>query len=203
MEENRAPIIHSVRDAAMTECLSRSECTHGSSTSWRGVLRISGGVLQATPGPPPRSQPVRCRASNTARIRTPCHGEVCTVHRMPHPDEVMTFRRSCSRRAALAASAGFAAMSGTVLSRHGQAGAQDATPLGTPVPDPVARTVPRVFAHDDFEYEFLVTLGQVYERAADAGECYAAATTRSFSTVRVRAPPSTGKVSTSGPTGSR
>ena len=84
--------------------------------------------------------------------------------------------RSFNRRAAFAASAGLAAMSGTVLSRHGQAAAQDATPVGgTPAPDPVSRTVPRVFADDDFEFQFLIALGQTYERAADVGECFAAA----------------------------
>jgi hypothetical protein len=67
-------------------------------------------------------------------------------------------------------------MSGTVLSGHGQAAAQDATPgVGTPAPDPVTRTVPRVFADDDFEFQFLIALGQAYERAADVGECFAAA----------------------------
>jgi dienelactone hydrolase len=98
------------------------------------------------------------------------------VSRMPHPDDVMTFRRSFNRRAALAVSAGFAAMSGAVWSGHGQAAAQDATPTtGASGTDPVARSVPRVFADDDFQFQFLFTLGQAYERAADVGECFAAA----------------------------
>jgi dienelactone hydrolase len=45
------------------------------------------------------------------------------------------------------------------------------------VSDPVARSVPRVFADDDFQFQFLFTVGQAYERAADVGECFAAAAT--------------------------
>jgi hypothetical protein len=66
-------------------------------------------------------------------------------------------------------------MSCTVLARHGQAAAQEATPVGTPAPDPVARTVPHIFADDDFEFQLLIALGQVFERAADVGECFATA----------------------------
>jgi len=43
------------------------------------------------------------------------------------------------------------------------------------VSDPVARSVPRVFADDDFQFQFLFTVGQAYEHAADVGECFAAA----------------------------
>jgi hypothetical protein len=53
--------------------------------------------------------------------------------------------------------------------------AQDATPAATPsTVDPVHTTVPQVFAADDFEFQFLIALGQAYERAADVGECFAA-----------------------------
>jgi dienelactone hydrolase len=50
-------------------------------------------------------------------------------------------------------------------------------PSGTagPTPDPVALSAPHVFADEDFEFQFLIALGQAYERAADIGECFAAA----------------------------
>jgi hypothetical protein len=91
------------------------------------------------------------------------------------PDRDSAFRRAFTRRAALAAGASLAAASGASAGR-GPASAQQATPAATPV-DPVARTVPRVFADDDFEFQFLIALGQAYEQAADVGECYAAAAT--------------------------
>lgn len=83
-----------------------------------------------------------------------------------------------SRRAALqAAGAGGTAIAATALTRSRLA-AQ--TPAASPAATPVATsaafvTVPRVFAYDDFEFEFLIALGGVYERAADVGECFAVA----------------------------
>src|SRR5215211_1858176 len=60
--------------------------------------------------------------------------------------------------------------------RPGGSAAHEATPTaGSSVSDPVARSVPRVFADDDFQFQFLFTVGQAYERAADVGECFAAA----------------------------
>src|SRR5262249_47853467 len=41
--------------------------------------------------------------------------------------------------------------------------------------DPLQATVPHVFIDDNFEFQFLIALGQAYERAADVGECFAAA----------------------------
>src|SRR5262249_52747476 len=41
--------------------------------------------------------------------------------------------------------------------------------------DPVQITEPHVFVDDDFEFQFLLALGQAYEGAADVGECFAAA----------------------------
>jgi hypothetical protein len=57
------------------------------------------------------------------------------------------------------------------------AGHSDEHPSGTasPTPDPVALSAPHVFADEDFEFQFLLALGQVYEQAADVGECFAAA----------------------------
>ena len=58
----------------------------------------------------------------------------------------------------------------------GRRATHKATPAaGTSVSDPVARSVPRVFADDDFQFQFLFTVGQAHERAADVGECFAAA----------------------------
>jgi dienelactone hydrolase len=81
-----------------------------------------------------------------------------------------------SRRAAVAAGFGLAA-AGAVRSGPQLARSQEAaTPAAaSPTPDPVTRSVPHVFADGDFEYQFLIALGQTYERAADVGECFAAA----------------------------
>ena len=51
--------------------------------------------------------------------------------------------------------------------------AQNATPQASPVADPVVGSVPHVFGHADMQFQFLIALGGVYERAADAGELFA------------------------------
>ena len=95
--------------------------------------------------------------------------------RYADPDPQFQSRRAFTRRAALVAGAGAAALAG-VIPPSERAVAQDATPTGgSPLFDPVARSVPRVFGDDDFQFQFLLTLGQTYERAADAGECFAVA----------------------------
>ncbi|HEX5498630.1 MAG TPA: prolyl oligopeptidase family serine peptidase, partial [Thermomicrobiales bacterium] len=84
-------------------------------------------------------------------------------------------QRSFDRRAALKVGAGLAAAASGLPSAAARA-AQPATPVATPTAtDPVARAVPHVFADDDFEFQFLIALGQTYERAADVGECFAVA----------------------------
>jgi hypothetical protein len=80
-------------------------------------------------------------------------------------------RRSFSRQA-LAAGAGMTALTGPLQ----QTQAQEASPVaGTPTPSPVQTSPPKVFHDDDFQYQFLIALGQTYERASDVGECFAAA----------------------------
>lgn len=81
-------------------------------------------------------------------------------------------RRSFSHQAALAAGASMMALSGSSLS----ASAQEASPVSaTPTVDPVKASVPHVFDDDDFQFQFLIALGQTYERAADIGELFATA----------------------------
>lgn len=96
--------------------------------------------------------------------------------RSPNPNRATPPRRPINRRAALLAGAGAASLAGAAWPTFGRVAAQEATPAAaTPAADPVAASVPRVFADDDFQFQFLITLGQTYERAADIGECFAAA----------------------------
>lgn len=93
-----------------------------------------------------------------------------------------------SRRTALRGTG--AGVAGAALALTGQAArAQDATPAGTPAAgtpaagtpaaetptDPVVASWPYVFQYDEFQFQFLIALGAVYERAADVGELFAAA----------------------------
>ncbi len=80
-------------------------------------------------------------------------------------------RRSFSRQA-LAVGAGVAALSGGVQ----VASAREASPVAASSPsDPVRSSLPHVFDDDDFQFQFLLALGQTYERAADVGELFATA----------------------------
>jgi alpha-beta hydrolase superfamily lysophospholipase len=85
-------------------------------------------------------------------------------------------RRSFSRQAALAAGASAAALAGVRPVR-----AQDGTPAAaTPeagglAMDAVRTSLPHLFDYEDFQFQFLIALGQVYERAADVGELFATA----------------------------
>src|SRR5262249_19769634 len=90
----------------------------------------------------------------------------------PDPNRHALSRRSFVYRSALAAG-GVGALAGNAGFTQVAAAAQDATTPSTV--DPVQTTVPQVFADDDFEFQFLIALGQTYERAADVGECFAAA----------------------------
>lgn len=84
-----------------------------------------------------------------------------------------------SRRMALGSATALAL--GAAMSRGRGAMAQtpaaDATPEGTPTAaaDPVTASVPHVFSHGDMQFQFLIALGSVYERAADVGELFATA----------------------------
>jgi hypothetical protein len=90
----------------------------------------------------------------------------------PTPDHDRFSRRSFSRQAAFAAGAGMVALSGAVQLTS----AQEASPVAaTPSPDPVQAALPKLFHYDDFQFQFLIALGQAYERAADVGECFATA----------------------------
>lgn len=53
--------------------------------------------------------------------------------------------------------------------------ALSATPQASPVVDPVVASLPHVFQHGDMQFQFLIALGGVYERAADVGELFAIA----------------------------
>ena len=88
-------------------------------------------------------------------------------------------RRSFSRQAALAAGAGVAALTGVGVVTA-QEGTPAAAPDGTPAAgglamDAVKTSLPHVFDYEDFQFQFLISLGQVYERTADAGELFATA----------------------------
>ena len=76
-------------------------------------------------------------------------------------------RRSFFYRSVLAAG-GVGALAGNAGFTQVAAAAQDATPASaSSTVDPVQTTVPQVFTDDDFEFQFLIALGQTYERAAD------------------------------------
>ncbi|MCA9877100.1 MAG: alpha/beta hydrolase, partial [Thermomicrobiales bacterium] len=52
----------------------------------------------------------------------------------------------------------------------------EATPQASPAAaNPVVASVPHVFQHADMQFQFLIALGGVYERTADAGELFATA----------------------------
>ena len=81
---------------------------------------------------------------------------------------------SISRRTAIGSATALAL--GAAAGQPGRAAAQSATPQASPVTaDPVIASVPHVFAHADMQAQFLIALGGVFERAADAGELFAIA----------------------------
>ena len=81
-------------------------------------------------------------------------------------------RRSRRSVLALAGAGVVAAMSGMPAKAQSPVASPAASPAsGTPAP---YKTVPQVFA-SDFNFDFLVALGFTYERGADIGECFAAA----------------------------
>ena len=93
----------------------------------------------------------------------------------PDPNCRALSRRSFFYRSVLAAG-GVGALAGNAGSTQVAAAAQDPTAAATTsTVDPIQNTVPQVFVDDDFEFQFLIALGQAYERAADVGECFAAA----------------------------
>src|SRR5215813_13258824 len=93
----------------------------------------------------------------------------------PDPNRHALSRRSFFYRSVLAAG-GVGALAGNAGLTQVAAAAQDATSAAAAsTVDPVQITVPHVFVDDDFEFQFLLALGQTYERAADVGECFAAA----------------------------
>jgi hypothetical protein len=93
----------------------------------------------------------------------------------PDPNCRALSRRSFFCRSALAAG-GVATLAGNAALTQVAAAGQDVTSAATPsTVDSVQATVPQVFLDDDFEFQLLIALGQAYERAADVGECFAAA----------------------------
>ncbi|MGB3328589.1 MAG: alpha/beta hydrolase [Thermomicrobiales bacterium] len=87
-----------------------------------------------------------------------------------------------NRRSALITGSA-AALGGAAIGRHGSAAAQGtpaASPGASPAASPVATTanpviasVPHIFAHETCQFQSLIVLGSVYERAADIGEVFA------------------------------
>jgi len=92
----------------------------------------------------------------------------------PDTDRHALSRRSFFYQSALAAG-GVGALAGNAGLTQVAAAAQDATSAAPSTVDPVQITEPHVFVDDDFEFQFLLALGQAYEGAADVGECFAAA----------------------------
>lgn len=82
---------------------------------------------------------------------------------------------SVSRRTALVSASALAAGVAMGAGRAESGTAQDATPHASPVANAVVASVPHVFDHADMQFQFLLGLGAVYERAADAGELFAIA----------------------------
>ena len=80
---------------------------------------------------------------------------------------------SFSRRTALGSATALAL--GVAAGRTGPTMALSATPQASPVVDPVVASLPHVFQHGDMQFQFLIALGGVYERAADVGELFAIA----------------------------
>lgn len=87
------------------------------------------------------------------------------------PDQDRLSRRSFSRQAALVAGAGVAALTGAPRA----ATAQEASPVAATPADPVRASPPHLFNYDDFQFQFLIALGQAYEQASDVGELFATA----------------------------
>ncbi|MGN6030406.1 MAG: alpha/beta hydrolase family protein [Thermomicrobiales bacterium] len=88
-----------------------------------------------------------------------------------------------TRRSAVVAGSATALSSAVALGLHGRTSAE-ATPAASPgaspaaspsatTVDPVIASVPHVFTHDTFQFQSLIVLGAVYERAADVGEIFA------------------------------
>lgn len=87
-------------------------------------------------------------------------------------------RGGLNRRAVVAGSA-TAITSAIALTLPGRIAAQS-TPVSSPVASPVAASsnpvlasVPHIFTHETFQFQSLIALGSVYERAADVGEVFA------------------------------
>jgi hypothetical protein len=82
-----------------------------------------------------------------------------------------------TRRSVLAGAGAGVAAAVTGLSTKAQspeAGSAGTPASGTPTAAAAYQTVPKVFA-SDFNFDFLVLLGATFERGADIGECFAAA----------------------------
>lgn len=103
------------------------------------------------------------------------------------PRQSSAIGASLDRRTAVVAGSA-AALSGAVsIGLHGRiaaeetpAGTPDASPIASPVASPMAATddlvtasQPHIFSHDTFQFQSLIVLGSVYERAADVGEVFA------------------------------
>lgn len=80
-----------------------------------------------------------------------------------------------SRRTAIGSASALAIGAAMGQGRAVGVKAEDATPQASPGADPVVASVPHVFKHGDMQFQFLIALGAVYERAADAGELFAIA----------------------------
>ena len=98
----------------------------------------------------------------------------------PHHIRQLAANLRRSRRSVLAGAAGaggaglLAAVSGLATTAQ----SPEASPVsGTLTAAAGYKTVPQVFA-SDFNFDFLIGLGFTYERAADIGECFAAASQR-------------------------
>lgn len=85
--------------------------------------------------------------------------------------------RELSRRSAVGAVVGLAALATTAASPASQA--RSATPVASPAAaadlNPVVASWPHVFQHPDFQFQFLIGLGGAVEGATDVGEMFAAA----------------------------
>lgn len=93
-----------------------------------------------------------------------------------HAASIPVTPEGVSRRTALGAAGAAAALAALGKAPRPTTAAQ-ATPAATPAPsaNPVAASWPHVFRYPDFQFQFLIGLGSVYERAADVGELFAAA----------------------------
>lgn len=89
--------------------------------------------------------------------------------------EVAKTQGGISRRTALGSASALALGAAIGKGRKTIVSAQEATPLSSAVTDPVVASLPHVFGHADMQFQFLIALGAVYERAADVGELFAIA----------------------------